>query len=284
MVLTVFVMIWANMQYRTKGVSWGRPLAGLCGLIALVLAVVAIVWTMGLGSSLEGNKARQKEEKYQHVAYKFLGREIAKQHPGAKILQISYPSGTGEAAMSMHKAQMDGLNEGLAGKATILREKELPAMMPGPYQSGARGGMPEGPGMMGEGMMLTAEKFDDIVEANAECNLVLSFVGLPQDVGAMKLWEKAKEGQAPALVLVNANTYELKKVIELKYISAILQSKPEAYDSQAPVPEDENAAFERRFMIITPENVAAWAAKYPQLFKPKGKDDEGDSEDGKESK
>ena len=264
MILTVFVMIWANMQYKTKGVPWGRPLAGLCGLIALVLAATAMVWHF-VGGSWGNTQLRKKEEKYQYIAYKFMGEAIAKRHPGAKLLMIKYPSGAAEASLSMNKAQMDGLKEGMAGKASILREHELTMNMPGSGPGG--GSMPEGMvPMMDPGMMLTADKFDEIIDNNPDCNVVLSLVGLPYDVRTMKFWEKAKDGQAPALVLVNAHIYELKAAIKLKYITAVLQNKPEVYDWQAPVPEDETVAFNNRFIIITPENVEETAAKYSQLF------------------
>ncbi len=261
MILTVCAMIWANMQYKTKGVPWGRPLAGLCGVIALLLAISAMVLHM-VGGRFGQKKLRRKEEQYQYIAYKFLGQEIAKKHSGSRILLIKYASSSAEAAVAMTTAQMNGLEEGMGGAATIAQEAELSSGM-------EEMGGPDMPGpMMDPGAMLTAEKFDQLIEDHDNCNVVVSLVGLPYDLKEMKYWENAVEDpeSVPRLVLVNAHIYELRKAIESGLITIVLQNKPEIYDWKAPVPEDESVAFSNRFIIITPENVKEIAAKYPQLF------------------
>jgi len=122
---------------------------------------------------------------------------------------------------------------------------------------------------MDPGMALTAAAFDGLLASNPDCDLVLSLVGLPYDAAAMKYWQKAEARQrVPRLALVNAHIYELKSKIKAGLISVVLQNKPEVYDWQAAIPEDEVTIFSNRFIFITPENVDELAAKYHDLFKP----------------
>ncbi len=245
-----------NTALRVVGAVLGCLI--LCGVGAAVLLSAIIVRT-GKNIVATQKELRHKEETYQRIAYKKLGQEIASRHAGGKILLIRYAAGNAEAATSMTKAQMDGLNAGLAGKTAIAATEELSSVMqPGDNDT-----------MLDPGGMLTAERFDAMLADNPECNVVVSLVGLPYDMQAMQYWKQAqKDPQAvPRLVLVNAHTYELKQAIAAGHISVVLQNKPEIYDWNAPVPPDEDAAFNNRFIVITPDNIDQVAAKYPMLFK-----------------
>jgi hypothetical protein len=256
MILTVCVMIWANMQYKTKGAPWGRPLAGLCGVIALLLAVSAMVLHV-IGPRMGQGKLREKEEQYQYIAHKFLGQEIATRHKGAKILMIRYsPPGTGPG-VGRNSAIMSGLKDGMGTAVSIEREEMLRPQMD----------MTEMDMMDDPRGMLTAEKFDQIMEDNPDCTVVLSLVGLPYNIQEMKYWKKIEdEEEVPKLVLVNAHVYELKKAIKFGFISIVLQNKPTRYDWEAAVPKDEKEAFDGRFILITKDSVDELATTYPNLF------------------
>ncbi len=266
MVLAVFAMIWGNQQYKSKGVPWGRPLAGLCGIIALAFAFLAIgihFW----GDHFLHAGLQAKECKYQYVAYKFFGRHLARNHAGKRILLIRYPAARRGGGKKLNDAKMKGLTDGFAGKLEINETEEIGGFggMGGPGGPGGPGGM--GPPMMMEAeYMLTAEKFDDIIEEHSECTLVISLVGLPYDLQEMTLWD-LDEDERPALALANAHIFELRRAIKAGLITCVLENKPEVYDWKARVPSEENIAFERRFLLIDPETVDSAAAKYSTLFK-----------------
>ena len=40
MIIFAIGMFWANWQYKAKGATWGRPLAGLFGVLALLFTAV----------------------------------------------------------------------------------------------------------------------------------------------------------------------------------------------------------------------------------------------------
>ncbi len=255
MVITGILSFWASRQFRNKGAAWGRPAAVLFGVMTLTLVAVKIYLTLNPITPDYSNT----EAQYQYVGYKFLGQEIAKRNPGAKILIIKPPSVVSEKAQLVRDKQELGLKDGLAGKATILAEVEL-----------ASGMDPQSPEAMGyvPGGGLTAEKFDEYIEDHMDCTVVLSMVGMPPDLQEMELWKKIEDKEdVPKLALVGANVYPLKPLFQADVISVALHNKPARFDPNADVPEDEQAAFDTRFILITKDSVDELSKTYPNLFR-----------------
>ncbi|RMD84270.1 MAG: hypothetical protein D6820_01295 [Lentisphaerae bacterium] len=269
-------MLWANRQYQARGVPWGRPLAALLGIISLCSAISIIIAQLGSGSG-QTKAILEREKKFQYVAYKRLGQEVAKRFPRANILLIrekSYPQlNTGSSQTTdMNKLQEDAFREGLAGKARIEAVEQL--------SSGMDEYMYFDPGPDGKAPteidykklqeeLFTGEKLDKLIEDYPNCNVVVSFLGLPQDMKTMKLWTK-KPDERPALVLAQPYIYELKPLIKLKYCPIILYNKPLKGEGilDMEFPDNEEEAFNKRYLLITPENVDQIAKEYPKLFAP----------------
>ncbi len=264
MILGFMGMLWANRQFKARGVPWGRPLAALCGIFSLLMAFISIVWhSFGGGDAGNTEEIITREMRYQKVAYKFLGREIAKRHPNAKILLIRHAEDT---TSKMTAAKLDSLREGLGGQGSIASEEfvhsetdEYPEMM------GPEGGPP---GMI-ERELLTAEVMDRVIKENPHCNLVLSLVGLPTDKWKMEFW-RMKPEKRPPLVLANAYIYEkkVKQAIQAGFITIVLHTKPVGFNYEEEPPKEDQAAFDKRFILITPENVDEMSQKYDRLFAP----------------
>lgn len=245
--------------------------------ILLTLAILAYSSGFEVNHGIDAKKIeefRNKELAYQRIAHKRLGEEIAKRHPGAKILLIKYNElGMEEGEPNLTEAaQMEGLKKGLNGKATIaVVERVSSGMEEFLEEDGKPRKSPEE--IMEE--MFTAEKFNKLVAVNKNCNVVVSLVGLPPDYQLLKLWKVKDPKKRPALVLANAYIYELKFGFNPKYkfITAALAHKAVPFDPNQPVPKDEQKAFDSRFLMITPDNVLEIAKENPDLFKPdkKGK-------------
>ena len=118
--------------------------------------------------------------------------------------------------------------------------------------------------------MLTAEKMNKLIAANKQCNVVVSFAGLPPDYQLLKLWKERDPKKRPALVLANAYLYDLMFAFNPKYtfVTAALAHKATPFDPNQPVPEDEQEAFDMRFLMVTPDNVVQIAKENPNFFKP----------------
>ena len=74
MIIFAIGMYWANRQYKTKGASWGRPLAGLFGVLALVLALSRILSdSLGCEKTKRQSAILDKELRYTDAQFQYLG-------------------------------------------------------------------------------------------------------------------------------------------------------------------------------------------------------------------
>ena len=267
-------MWWANKQYKTKGVPWGRPLAALFGFATLGTALIVIIFMSsdphpGLDSQLL--ESQSKNAKCQFVAYKFLGKEVAKQFPGAKVLLIRYNHGPASKNGKSRPGSADdikikALKEGLGGGIEIAAEEEL-------YRSSSDYmKMNPGTGEIDPSSIYTPNTLDELVSIHEDCTVIISFIGLPQAHGKdniplakMKLW-KMEEGERPGLVLAEPHSRQNPKLIEHGRISAVLLNLPVPYDPTAPLPEGEQAIFDARYTIVTKGNIEDSKTKYPKMF------------------
>ncbi len=112
----------------------------------------------------------------------------------------------------------------------------------------------------------TAKFFDQLLEQYPQCQVIISFVGLPPDFKTMKFWELSDE-KRPALVICDGFLAELQKAIRRGYIDLMLSSNFKRFDYKKPIPEDDNEAFNQRFILISPENIDELRQKYPHLFR-----------------
>ncbi len=250
-------MLWANRQYKAQGAAWGKPVAAVSGIFALLMAFTSIViHSVGGGNKSDSKDMLKGEMRYQSVGFKFFGQELAKRHPGAKILVIR---GRSSQESEMGIAKMAGFEEGLAGKCEIVGIEpvmETMEMMMSPEMTGEPEDMQE--------EMYSAELLEKLIKQNPAANMIVSFVGLPEGWQKLELWRDPEK--RPKLALANAYIYELKPVIEQGFISTVLHHKPTRFDSKEP-PADDQMAFDKRFLLITPENANELGEQYSRLFK-----------------
>lgn len=263
----VFGLIWANKQFKAKGAIWARPLSVIFAIMTLIFAGLATWKNLNPGVDKDViDEFRRKEIAYQTVATKRLGELIAKNHPSGKALVIKAKYGMGGDTDYLGKAVIEGLKTGLAGNVELIAEERvfdgnLPETDIGPD------GMPTGP----EEELYSAKIMNDIIKTNKGCNVIISLCGLPNDLQDMDIWRIKDKAKRPAVYLYNGNIYELKLLIKHGLISGGVVDKPVAFDIRAEMPEDEQAAFDKRFLLITSENVDAIAAEYPLFAKEKKK-------------
>ena len=96
MALAAFIMIWAYLQYKSKGVSWGRPLSGICGVIALLSALGAILHNAGF---FKNNKAMtERYNRINKIKYETFANKFAELYDGKSVVIVApyYPVAEGE--------------------------------------------------------------------------------------------------------------------------------------------------------------------------------------------
>lgn len=256
-----------GLSKQKTGAVWGKPVAIVCIIIALATALMNIVKT-----SSGGNTAQivEREQLFQKIGTQKLGMYLAEKYPGAKALIVTEPR-IGTAA-SRPNILVEGLKEGFGGKITVVEE-----VSPEVPQNAAKAFAAEMPAMEGgeggmEGEMLppleywyTAAVLEALLEKyKGQYDMIVTTIGLPQDANRMKLW-KAKD--KPKVAIANGSVYELKGPIKAAMIVGAITYNPKAEYDDKPVPKDLDEAFNKRFLLLTPENIDEVASAHGDIFR-----------------
>lgn len=274
MIVAAVIMIYGNKKSK-EGIVWGRPLAGLFGIIAVICALMQI-WLVTTGSSREQKGIMERQKQYSQAQMQFLGDYVGSHFPDASILLIRSPSSTYAPEQKRQKMMHDALVKGLAGRASISSETCPEAPEPTSPAGGGPGAGPGGPKdapppemMMAPEMYFTAKAFDSMIRDH-DADLVISLLGLPMDCQQMKFWKKPKD-QRPKLILVmnsGGEMMDIRKAIKKGFISAVIMAAPltNPDDLKKPVPDNYKDAFHARYILADLDNIDEMVKKYPMLF------------------
>ena len=259
MIIFAIGMFWANWQYKAKGATWGRPLAGLFGVLALVLALSRILSdSLGCEKTKKQSEILDKELRYTDAQFQYLGDYMQRKFANHTVLLIASPKITGSSQYADDRLNTirNALKDAFDDRLTILKTVHLESPE-------GQDGMPP----MFE-TMFTAEAFDEIVTDNSEASLILSLVGLPMNWKEMLFWQ-IEEDKRPKLVITNGQVFELYDPIIQGYVNAVIHYNPSSeYNFQDSVPSDITEAFEKRYLLIDADNIAEIAAKNEGMFAP----------------
>lgn len=250
------MIICAKKQHSN---ALAKPLA-----IVLLLGVVVctiLILTKNLGSG-DTKALIANELKFAKASTIVLGKNLAQTNPGAKVLLIV------DEQNEMNKRQnilIEGLKEGFGSAITSITIKTPQVKKPK--------GAPEEM-MMPLMEMMKAEDFNKLIDKNKSCNMVISLIGLPMDMGGLKLWEQFEDDpkKTPKLVIVNGDISMMYPAIKSGLVPAVVTHNPDARYTEDPAPADPQAAFDVRYLLITTKNVDEIAKKYGgKVFRKPGK-------------
>jgi len=141
---------------------------------------------------------------------------------------------------------------------------------------------PEDDSLMEEAMMEnTAADFNKIIKANSDCDVVIIMVPLPnspeelvkldaftliQDPKDEKKWIKDPEKKYPLIGIFNGYIGNLEPFFLEDLIGAMTLWKPDPQIDEKPVPENVKMAFDKRYLVVTSENIIGIKEKFPSLF------------------
>ncbi|OGV34418.1 MAG: hypothetical protein A2020_05085 [Lentisphaerae bacterium GWF2_45_14] len=206
----------------------------LCGITILSITFL----------SNETEKLIANEMKFAKAASIILGRDLAKRYPGRKALIVVEKN---YEKSNRQKEMIEGLKDGMGSKIEIGAMDYVKVPIPEGVKN------PEEIEMMPMWEMMRAEHFDNLLKEHPECNLVISLIGLPYDVGEMSIWTM-DENTRPKVALLFADVHALKRAIDADYLIA-LTYKPGVKFSEDPAPKDPQKAFDQRYIILTKDNV-----------------------------
>ena len=116
---------------------------------------------------------------------------------------------------------------------------------------------------------LNAKVYNDVFSKYKNANIFIILSQLPFDTKELKNLQCWKfDAKKARVVLVNGEIYNLKAAIAQGLIGAAIAMKtgPNAYDPEKAAPKDVQAAFDTRFILVTPQNIKEVAEKNKDLF------------------
>ncbi|NMA43744.1 MAG: hypothetical protein GX946_10245 [Oligosphaeraceae bacterium] len=264
-----------GMNKSKAGAVWGQPLA-ICGAI---LAIIAALW--GIKRTIAGDdmkEARNRELEYQRIQTRELGKYLSEKFAGSKVLIIVDPMlrfDTWGAPITREDPILEGLKQGLGSNLTITAEvfpkmpvREKPAPIAGPD-----GQMIDPIDHMMEPMEMwfTADKLKEILPAKDSYDILISLVGLPSQGNVAAVM---RDLAGKKLVLVGGDTMMMGRMFAAgekaaavgPVMAAAVTYNPKAIYDDKPIPRDPKEAFDKRYLLITPENFASVKSEHGNLF------------------
>src|SRR5262249_14960638 len=117
--------------------------------------------------------------------------------------------------------------------------------------------------------LMGPEAIDNLTQEYPAGQLIVSLIGLPKDLDQCATWTAAGPPRFallwPDLRLVG-DTAAVQKAIKSGKLAACVVRRPEAPADAAPLNLAWAAEFERRFVLVSPENVDQILQRYPGLF------------------
>jgi len=237
---------WSNSK---KGASWGQPVTIICAIICIGVCLYRVIQN---AQGPDNSAAMSRELRYQQVQTKVLGEYVAKAAAGKKALLLKDMDSKPDNPMIM------GLKEGLAGAIEIVDEVE--PVYPKPQKPKTID--PNDPNAPMEEDMIppmeewfTAKDFEKLVKGKLDkVDILITMVGLPRNVQFT-----GKDFNTPSLkgkkvIFAGGSIYEHGAAFQGGGVIAAVTYKPKAIYDEAPVPKDDQKAFDKRYLLVTAEN------------------------------
>ncbi|MCK5806020.1 MAG: hypothetical protein KAI66_24525 [Lentisphaeria bacterium] len=234
-----------------------------CAVAAILLALVA------LGEELPGMGGRgdqypvRTERYYQRMGGLKLGKHLAAHHAIARIVILTEP---GTAASKRPNPTLDGFKEGL-GKNTSIVATVKPVVPASAIKTSAvktRGNAWSKRMLPPLEYWFTGKVLDEVLAPyKGKYDIVVTTIGLPQNgLKDSVIWKSGVK-----FAISNGSAYERYQSIVDGTIVAVVTYNPKATYRDLPPPADPDKAFDKRYLLLTPENVKQVKADHPGLFK-----------------
>jgi hypothetical protein len=236
------------------------------GLVFVAAVGVAIAAAYFLGPDPYRAALSDRE-----VAAHVLARTVASRQPGKKMLVFSNPfikrKSTDRRIVAMEEAGLRGLKTGAEGRSAIgavvypeLRPVALKNPRAVPIDTETTTPL---------SYLVAPDAFDRAAQAHPDCEILVSLIGLPVELDQCDAWNKVGPPAfallLPDLRMVGGANAVASSVKSGKLLAIVLR-KPGGVSESEPVGRDHQAEFERRFVLVTADNVDDVAARTPGLL------------------
>jgi prepilin-type processing-associated H-X9-DG protein len=190
-----------------------------------------------------GVVVNKQDVNYARIRGTMLGSHLAQSHPNTRVLFLMPPMPKG----GLVEALVAGLRAGLADKATVVETVTL-----APPED-AKGDA-----------WFTGQLINGKTAAfKGKVDLVVTGMGLPgQGIQTLWFWPSKVK-----VAIAAGDVAGLRRAIQAKLVVAAAAINPGVVPDDWQPPKNLAAAFAKRYLLITPENVQALAQKHGKLFR-----------------
>lgn len=270
MLLLAGGMFYGQSVFKRKRQEWGKTLTIGCAISIILLTV----WTNLFRSSDAGKEQRLIEYKYQEVQATVLANNLATMYSGkGKCLVIHQPLYS-EGASEHVERLVRGFKNGFQNRVSEVRPVPIREVVQGTD------------GLREEDMMAyTAEDFNKVIEANSDCDMMILLVQLPHsedelfDMDPFLMIEDPKnpghlikdpKKDYPLVGVFNGFIGNSETLFYDQLLGAMSMWRPNPTIDENPVPDDLQVAFDKRYMLVTKNNIDDIREKYPNVFPKRG--------------
>ena len=235
-------------------------------LVFLVLVGAGFVaWHLSRPDPV-GNALRARE-----LATRGLAEHLARTYPGKRVLVVSNPftqqDGAAKEIVQMDEAGIRGLREGFGDKIKIAAVA-FPELKPGALEN-PQALLAEVETTTPLSHLVSTNAFDRLAKEHLDCEIIVSLIGLPLDVERCETW-KASDTTKFALLLPDfrgiASAAKVQQAVSSGKLPAFVLAKYGVQDEDSSLSGDFKAEFEKRFILVTGENIDHIIQTRPELF------------------
>lgn len=244
--------VFVGWSQSKKGAAWGQPVTIVCAIIAICAALWSSIGTV---TGADMKSAQKRELEFQKVQTRKLGQFLGEKYAGKKIVILKDPT-----VVAINGAELPiivGLKEGLGSAATIVSEIA-------PNAPKVAGG-PDGEEMIEPiETWFDVKKLDETLASAPEYDILVTTCGLPENYNYNRGLPGKLKGKQ--VVVAGGSIYNLGGAILKGEVIAAVTYKPNAEYDEKPVPSNLDEAFNKRYLLVTTDNIKDIASQYKDLF------------------
>lgn len=238
----------------------------------------ALIWTasalaIALGAWLyhrTSKAAPRGAMSHRELATRFLAQYIEAHYSGKPVLVVSNPftqkAGRDPQIYAFEEAGLSGLRKGF-GKATPMKVV-FPDVRP-EFLKNPRSVQVDPRTTTPLSFLVAENAFDKLAKENPECDLIVSLIGLPVNLAQVEIWRKPDVPKF-ALLLPDwrflGSQQAIQGAVKSGKIVAAILNKPGAPPETVFSGGDDKTEFDKRFLLVTAENIDNLMRSHPQLF------------------
>ncbi len=232
------------------------------------VVTVALIF---VGRQFFGPNPQRAADLDRQVAARGLADAVATRLAGKRAIVLSNPfvkkAGTDRRILSMEEAGLRGLQEGAAPRLTI-EAVVLPELLPSAREN-PRSVAIDTTTTTPLSYLVAPGAFDHAAQAHPACDVLFSLIGLPVDLDQCSTWKKSG---APSFALllpdlrIIGSPGDVLAATKSGKLLAFVVRKPGGVGAAEPVGKDWRAEFERRFLLVTADNIDAVSTQSPGVL------------------